>query len=60
VTVAVLTFVNELCGFWHMAHIFHDIIEKIFSFVGTASYHNLPLCFFINQIIIWQYTIWDY
>jgi hypothetical protein len=39
VTVVVLTFVTELCGVWHVAHILPEVIHKFFvGYLKTASF----------------------
>jgi hypothetical protein len=34
-------------------------LESCFRWAKRDSSHIFPRCFFINQIIIWQYRLWD-
>jgi hypothetical protein len=45
VTAVVLTFVTDLCGFCHVAHIFPDVIQKKVSVCQNLSHHATLLLY---------------
>ena len=61
-TVVVLMFETDLCGVWHMAYIFPDIIQNFFV-CQNRFLPNLPRCFFINQTVFdntWSEILTDF